>query len=153
MRCRSLPGWGLTIGCLSLLTGCMGGELLHRFTFSPEAIEAQQTSLSLRKGERLQFWNSLDVSYQKGTALTFKIGVKPDNGKEESTVICDALNPSLTIMSATVEHNSSISKSWKQARMNCSFGPLSDTQTVSITAVPAASGPVQVKRLILEVKR
>ena len=101
----------------------------------------------------MQFWNSLDVSYQKGTALTFKIGVKPDNGKEESTVICDALNPSLTIMSATVEHNSSISKSWKQARMICSFGPLSDTQTVSITAVQAASGPVQVKRLILEVKR
>ena len=115
MRFRSVAGWGLTIGCLSLVTGCMGDELLHRFTFSPEAIEAQQTSLSLRKGERLQFWNSLDVSYQKGTELTFKIEVKPDNRKEKSTVICDALNPSLTIMSATVERNSSISKSWKGA--------------------------------------
>ena len=153
MRIRSVPGWGLTIGGLSLLAGCMGGELLHRFTFSPEAIEAQQTSLSLRKGEHLQFWNSLDVSYQKGTALTFKIEVKPDNGKEESTVVCDALNPSLTIMSATVERNSSISKSWKQARMNCSFGPLSETQTVSVSALPVATGPVQVKRLILEMKR
>ncbi|CAK24705.1 hypothetical protein KQ296_01930 [Synechococcus sp. CS-197] len=135
------------------MTGCSGGELLHRFTFSPEAIEAQQTNLSLRKGERLQFWNSLDVSYQKGTKLTFKIGLKPGNSKEESTVICDALNPSLTIMSSTVERNSSITKSWKQARMNCSFGPLSETQTISITALPAASGPVQVKRLILDVKR
>ena len=153
MRVRSLPGWGLTIGGLSLLAGCMGGELLHRFTFSPEAIEAQQTSLSLRKGERLQFWNSLDVSYQKGTELTFKIEVKPDNGKEESTVVCDALNPSLTIMSASVERNSSISKSWKQARMNCSFGPLSETQTVSVSALPVATGQVQVKRLILEMKR
>jgi len=60
----------------------MGGELLHHFTFSPEAIEAQQTSLSLRKGERLQFWNSLDVSYQKGTALTFKIGVNLTTAKK-----------------------------------------------------------------------
>ena len=56
-------------------------------------------------------------------------------------------------MSSTVERNSSITKSWKQARMNCSFGPLSETQTISITALPAASGPVQVKRLILDVKR
>ena len=153
MQVRSVPGWGLTIGCLSLLTGCMGGELLHRFTFSPEAIEAQNTSLTLGKGERLQFWNSLDLSYQKGTELSFKIEVKPDNGKEASVVICDALNPSLTIMSATVERNSSISQSWKQARMNCSFGPLPETQTVTITAWPVASGPVQVKRLILELKR
>ena len=131
----------------------MGGELLHRFTFSPEAIEAQQTRLTLAKGERLQFWNSLDVSFQPGTTLTFKIGVKPDNANEASTITCDALNPSLTIMSATVEVNNSISQSWKMARMNCGFGPLPETQTITITALPDASGPVQVKRLILEVKR
>ena len=82
MTFRSLSGLGFTIGCLSLLTGCSGGELLHRFTFSPEAIEAQQTNLSLRKGERLQFWNTLDVSYQKGTKLTFKIGLKPGKAKK-----------------------------------------------------------------------
>ena len=64
MRFRVVPGWGLAIGCLSLLTGCMGGELLHHFTFSSKAIEAQQTHLILREGERLQFWNSLDFSYQ-----------------------------------------------------------------------------------------
>lgn len=140
-------------GVAALLVGCSGGELLQRFTFEPDAIKPQQTTLTLRKGERLQFWNSLDLSYQSGLTLAFNISLKPKGVGEESRLICDALNPSMTFMSTKVQVQDSISQAWKQARMRCGFGPLTQDQTLTITAVPQASGPVQIKRLILEVKR
>ena len=153
MRLQTLPGWGLALGSVALLTGCMGGELLHRFTFSPKAIKPGQTTLTLRKGESLQFWNSLDVSYKPGTKLVFKIAIKPKDSGETSQVICNALDPSFTFMSSKVESPNSIRQSWKQARMRCSFGPVAATQTFNITALPAASAPMQAERLILELKR
>ena len=153
MRLQALPGWGLALGSLALVTGCMGGEPLHRFTFSLEAIKPGETTLTLRKGERLQFWNSLDVTTKPGTDLVFKIAITPKDSGEASQVMCDALNPSFTLMSRKVESPSRISQSWKQARMRCSFGPVSTTQTFNITALPVASAPMQAKRLSLELKR
>ena len=107
----------------------------------------------MRKGESLQFWNSLDVSYKPGTRLVFKIAIKPKDSGEASQVICNALDPSFTFMSSKVESPNGIRQSWKQARMRCGFGPVAATQTFNITALPAASAPMQAERLILELKR
>ena len=59
-----------------LLTGCTGGEPLHRFVFDPEAMSPQTTTLILEKGEKLSFWNSLDVSCKQPVTLQFYISIK-----------------------------------------------------------------------------
>ena len=75
-----------------LLSGCTGGEPLHRFVFDPGAIAPQTTRLMVGAGEKLSFWNSLDVTYQTGTTLDFVINIKAEAGTTVE-VLCDALDP------------------------------------------------------------
>ena len=74
---------------------------MHRFTFDPETLAPQTTTLILDKGEKLNFWNSLDVTYKPPITLGFYITIKAE--KEPPTeIFCDALNPTLTFMSSTI---------------------------------------------------
>ncbi|WP_255475492.1 hypothetical protein [Synechococcus sp. A15-127] len=126
---------------------------MHRFTFNPETLAPQTTTLILDKGEKLNFWNSLDVTYKPPITLGFYITIKAE--KEPPTeIFCDALNPTLTFMSSTIEKDNYIDKSWKIARMNCELGPIEEKQAVTITATPKADGigTLQVNGLILELK-
>ena len=69
-------------------------------------------------------------------------------------IFCDALNPTLTFTSLTIEKDNYVDKSWKTARMNCKFGPIEKKQAVTITATPKIDGigTLQVNGLILELK-
>lgn len=136
-----------------LLTGCTGGEPLHRFVFDPEAMSPQTTTLILEKGEKLSFWNSLDVSYKPPVTLQFYISIKAEK-EAPVEVLCNALSPSLTFMSSTIEKVNHVAKSWKLARMTCDFGPIDKKKAVTITAAPKAEGigTLTVDRLVLELK-
>ena len=69
-------------------------------------------------------------------------------------VSCDALNPTLTFMSSTIEKKDYVEKSWKIARMKCEFGPIEKKKKVIITSAPkiGGTGKVQVNQLMLELK-
>ena len=141
------------LGTVIALTGCTGGEPLHRFTFNPETLAPQTTTLILDKGEKLNFWNSLNVTYKAPIILAFYVTIKAE--KETATeILCDALNPTLTFTSLAVEKDNYVEKSWKIARMNCKFGPVEKKQEVTITATPKIDGigTLQVDGLILELK-
>lgn len=137
-----------------LLSGCTGGEPLHRFVFDPEAIAPQTTTLTVGAGETLSFWNSLDLTYQMGTTLDFVINVNAEAGAPVE-VLCDALDPTVEVMTSTFTTGNIVRKSWKLAKMNCGFGPVEQTQSFTITAVPRAGGtaPLEASRIVLELKR
>ena len=84
-----------------LLTGCTGGEPLHRFVFNPEEVIPQTTTLMLEKGEKLSFWNSLDVTYKSPVNLQFYISIKAEE-EAPVKVLCDALSPTLEFMTSTI---------------------------------------------------
>ena len=136
-----------------LLTGCAGGEPLHRFVFDPEAVIPQTTTLMLVKGEKLSFWNSLDVTYKPPVTLNFYITIKAEE-EAPVEVLCDALSPTLEFMSSTIEKENYVAKSWKIARMTCEFGPIEKKKAVTITAEPKAGGvgALTLDRLVLELK-
>ena len=136
-----------------LLTGCTGGEPLHRFVFDPEAVSPQTTTLMLEKGEKLSFWNSLDVTYKPPVTLQFYISIKAEK-EAPVEVVCNALSPTLTFMSSTIEKGNHVAESWKLARMTCVFGPIEKKKAVTITATPKAEGvgSIRVDRLVLELK-
>ncbi len=137
---------------LLLIAGCTGGKPLHQFAFN-ESLDPQTTTLILEKGEKLSFWNSLNVAYKLPITIDFFITIK--TGKEPVTmIVCDALHPTLTFMSSTTEREDSVEKSWKTARMKCEFGPIEEKMKVTITSAPqvGGTGTVQVKQLILELK-
>ena len=141
------------LGTVIALTGCTGGEPLHRFTFNPETLAPQTTTLILGKGEKLNFWNSLNVRYKPPIALAFYITIKAEK-KAATEIFCDALNPTLTFTGLTIEKDNYVDKSWNIARMNCEFGPINKKQTLTITATPKVDGigTLQVDGLILELK-
>ena len=142
----------LLLAPLLLIAGCTGGEPLHQFAFN-ETLEPQTTTLILEKGEKLSFWNSLNIAYKPPITLGFYIAIKIDKGPLIE-VVCDALNPTLTIMSSTTERKDYVEKSWKIARMKCEFGPIEEKKKVTITSAPKVGGTetVQVNQLILELK-
>ena len=136
-----------------LLSGCTGVEALHRFVFDPGGITPQTTNLTLDAGKKLSFWNSLNVSYQVGTTLTFVININTESGTPVE-VLCDALDPISQFMSSTFTTGNTIKKSWKLAQMNCGFGPVEKRQLLTITVVPKADGtaPMEASRIVLELK-
>ena len=136
-----------------LLAGCTGGEPLHRFVFDPEGVSPQTTTLMLEKGEKLSFWNSLDVTYKSPVTLQFYISIKAEK-EAPVEVVCNALSPTLTFMSSTIEKGNHVAESWKIARMTCEYGPIEKKKTVTITATPKAEGvgSIKVERLVLELK-
>ena len=136
-----------------LLAGCTGGEPLHRFVFDPEGVSPQTTTLMLEKGEKLSFWNSLDVTYKSPVTLQFYISIKAEK-EAPAEVVCNALSPTLTFMSSTIEKGNHVAESWKIARMTCEYGPIEKKKTVTITATPKAEGvgSIKVERLVLELK-
>jgi hypothetical protein len=136
-----------------LLTGCTGGEPVHQFVFDPEEVIPLTTTLMMEKGEKLSFWNSLDVSYKLPVTLQFNILIKAE-GEAPVEVLCNALSPTFTFMSSTIEKENYVAKSWKLARMACEFGPIEKKKAVIITAVPKAEGVgmLRVDRLVLELK-
>ena len=136
-----------------LLSGCTGGEPFHRFVFDPAEIIPQTTTLTLGAGEKLSFWNSLDVTYQAGTTLDFVININTESGIPVE-VLCDALDPTSQFMSSTFTSGNTIKKSWKLAQMNCGFGPVEKSQSFKITVVPKAEGttPLEASRIVLELK-
>ena len=98
----------LLLAPLLLIVGCTGGEPLHQFAFN-ETLEPQTTTLILEKGEKLSFWNSLNIAYKPPITLGFYIAIKIDKGPLIE-VVCDALNPTLTIMSSTTEREDYVKK-------------------------------------------
>ena len=140
-------------GALISLTGCTGGEPLYRFIFNPETLVPQTTTLILDKGEKLTFWNSLNVTYKPPITLGFYITITAER-EPPIEILCDALNPTLTFMSSTIEKGNYIDKSWKIARMKCEFGPIEKKKAVIITSTPKVNGigTLQINRLILELK-
>ena len=136
-----------------LLTGCTVGEPLHRFVFDPESMSSQTTTLILEKGEKLSFWNSLDVTYKPPVTLQFYISIKAEKDAPVEA-LCNALSRSLTFMSSTIEKVNHVAKSWKLVRMKCNFGPIDKKKAVTITAAPKAEGigTLTVDRLVLELK-
>ena len=142
----------LLLAPLLLIAGCTGGETLHQFAFN-ETLESQTTTLILEKGEKLSFWNSLNIEYEPPITLDFYITIEAEMGPL-TEVVCDALNPTLTFMSSTTEKKDYVEKSWKIARMKCEFGPIEKKKKVIITSAPkiGGTGKVQVNQLILELK-
>ena len=125
---------------------------MHQFAFN-ETLEPQTTTLILEKGEKLSFWNSLNIGYKPPITLDFYITIKAE--MEPVTVVaCDALNPTLTFMSSTTEKTDYTERSWKIARMKCEFGPIEKKKKVIITSAPkiGGTGKVQVNQLMLELK-
>ena len=142
----------LLLAPLLLIAGCSGSEPLHKFAFN-EMLDPQTTTLILQRGDKLSFWNSLNVAYRLPATLDFYVTIKIKN-EPLIEVVCDALNPTLTFMSSTIEREDYVEKSWKTARMKCEFGPIKEKKKVTITSAPKVSGTgtVQVKQLILELK-
>ena len=126
---------------------------MHRFVFGPEAVSPQTTTLMLEKGEKLSFWNSLDVTYKPPVTLQFYILIKAEK-EAPVEVVCNALSPTLTFMSSTIEKGNHVAESWKIARMTCEYGPIEKKKTVTITATPKGEGvgSIKVERLVLELK-
>ena len=126
---------------------------MHRFVFNPEEVIPQTTTLMLEKGEKLSFWNSLDVTYKSPVTLKFYISIKAEE-EAPVEVLCDALSPTLEFMTSTIEKENYVAKSWKLARMSCGFGPIEKKKAVTITAAPKAEGigTLRVDRLVLELK-
>ena len=93
------------------------------------------------------------MTYKPPITLGFYITIKAER-EPPIEILCDALNPTLTFMSSTIEKGNYIDKSWKIARMNCKFGPIEKKQAVTITATPKIDGigTLQVNGLILELK-
>ena len=143
----------LIVGAVFTLIGCTGGEPLHRFTFDTESLAPQTTTLMLDKGEKVYFWNSLNVTYKQPASIAFHITIEPQNASS-TEILCDALNPTLTFASVTIEKGNYVDKSWKIARMNCEYGPTTQQQTVTITATPKVDSieTLQFNELILDLK-
>ena len=135
----------LLLAPLLLIAGCTGSEPLHQFAFN-ETLDPQTTTLILEKGEKLSFWNSLNVVYKPPVILEFYVAIKTDNDPLIE-IVCDALSPTLTFMSSTIEREDYVEKSWKTARMKCEFGPIEEKKKVTIASAPKVGGTgiVQVK--------
>ena len=142
----------VSIGLGVILCGCTGSAPLHRFVFDPASLASQAITLELHKGQRLSFWNSLDLSFAEEAGVAFMISILPADGAWERVVTCDALKPSMTFMSTETVLQGRISQSWKTARMRCSYGPVQQNQSVTISVEPELSGQVVVRRLVLEIK-
>ena len=127
---------------------------MHRFTFNPESPIPQTTTLMLDKGDKVSFWNSLNVTYKQPNSIAFYITIEAQN-TPPAEIFCDALNPTLTFASVTIEKGNYVDKSWKISRMNCEYGPTTQQQTVTITATPKVDSIETTKfhQLILELRR
>ena len=141
------------LGATLLLGSCAGGEALKRFEFKPDAMGAQVATVDVPAGGELSFWNSLDLSYPQGSSVAFKISIQPQDASSATEVICDALDPSMTMMSSKTQLQDRVDQAWKVARMRCGYGPVAGNQRLQITALPVLSGPVEIRRLVLELKR
>ena len=139
--------------CPVVLSSCSGGEALKRFSFNGEAIVPQVATVDLPSGGKLSFWNSLDLGYREGTSVSFQVSIKSPREPQPTEVICDALDPSMTLMSKKLQVQGRIDQAWKLARMRCGYGPVPEAQQLQVTAVPVFSGPVEIRRLDLELKR
>lgn len=136
-----------------LLVSCTGGEALKRFEFNPDAMGAQVATVDVPAGGELSFWNSLDLSYEQGSSVTFRVSIQPQDASSSTEVECDALDPSMTLMSTKTQLQDRVNQSWKVARMRCGYGPIAGDQRLQVTAVPVLSGSVEIRRLVLELKR
>ena len=141
------------LGLTVLLGACTGGEALKRFEFKPNAMGSQVASLDVPAGGELSFWNSLDLSYEQGSSVVFRVSIQPQDASSPTEVECDALDPSMTLMSTETQLQDRVNQSWKVARMRCGYGPVAGDQRLQVTVVPILSGPVEIRRLVLELKR
>jgi hypothetical protein len=139
--------------CPFVLSSCTGGEALKRFSFKSEASVPQVATVDLPSGGKLSFWNSLDLGYGEGTSVTFHVTIHSPGETQPTEVICDALDPSMTLTSKKVQVQGRIDQAWKLARMRCGYGPVPEAQQLQVTAVPVFSRPVEIRRLDLELKR
>ena len=136
-----------------VVASCTGGESLNRFSFTPDAIDPQVATVDLPRDGELSFWNSLDLGYEDGTSVAFKLLIQSPGEPQATEVICDALDPSMKLMSKKVQVQGRIDQAWKLAQMRCGYGPVPEAQQLRVTAVPVLSGPVEIRRLDLELKR
>ncbi len=143
----------LALGAMLLLGSCTGGEALKRFEFKSDALDSQLSTVNVPAGGELSFWNSLDLSYELGSSVTFRVSIQPQDASSSTEVECDALNPSMMLMSSKTQLQNRVNQSWKLARMSCGYGPVVEDQRLQVTAVPVLSGSVEIRRLVLELKR
>ena len=141
------------LGATVLLASCTGGDALKRFEFNPDAMGSQVAMVDVPAGGELSFWNSLDLSYVQGSSVAFRVSIQPQDASSPTDVECDALDPSMTLMSTKTQLQDRVNQSWKVARMRCGYGPVAGDQRLQVTVVPILSGPVEIRRLVLELKR
>ena len=141
------------LGATVLLASCTGGEALQRFEFKADAMGSQVATVDVPAGGELSFWNSLDLSYEQGSSVVFRVSIQPQDAPSPTEVECDALDPSMTLMSTKTQLQDRVNQSWKVARMRCEYGPIAGDQRLQVTAVPVLSGSVEIRRLVLELKR
>ena len=142
----------LTSSLPILLTGCTGGKPLATIKFGENDLEPRTTQIALVPGKSLSFWNSIDVEYIQPIELKFLIDIKQGNNGVPVRVSCDALNPTTTFMSREAQFQDKISKSWKLAKMQCGYGPITKASSLNITVQPLVSKPVKIKRFELQIK-
>ena len=143
------------LGAMLLLGSCTGGSALKRFEFKSDAMGSQVAVVNVPAGGALSFWNSLDLGYEQGSSVAFKISIQPQNQDASSPeeAVCDALNPSMTLMSTKTQLQGWVNQGWKVARMRCGYGPVVGDQRLQVTVTPVLSGSVEIRRLVLELKR
>ena len=141
------------LGATVLLASCTGGEALKRFEFSSDAMGAQVATVDVPAGGELSFWNSLDLSYEQDSSVAFRVSIQPQDASSSTELECDALDPSMTLMSTKTQLQDRVNQSWKLARMRCGYGPIAGDQRLQVTAVPVLSGSVEIRQLVLELKR
>ena len=141
------------LGTTVLLVSCTGGEALKRFEFKPGAMGSQVATVDVPAGGELSFWNSLDLSYEQGGSVVFRVSIQPQDASSPTEVECDALDPSMTLMSTKTQLQNRVNQSWNVSRMRCGYGPIAGDQRLQVTAVPVLSDSVEIRRLVLELKR
>ena len=141
------------MGAVLLLGACTGGEALKRFEFKSNAMGSQVATVNVPAGVKLSFWNSLDLSYEPGSSVVFKVSIQSQDASSPTEVECDALDPSMTVMSTTTQSQDRVNQAWKVARMRCGYGPVAEGQRLEVTVVPVLVGSVEIRRLVLELKR
>lgn len=141
------------LGATVLLASCTGGDALKRFEFNPDAMGSQVAMVDAPAGSELSFWDSLDLSYVQGSSVAFRVSIQRQDASSPIDVECDALDPSMTLMSTKTQLKNRVNQSWQVARMRCGYGPAAGDQRLQVTAVPVLSGSIEIRRLVLQLKR
>lgn len=142
----------LTSSLPIFLIGCTGGKPLSTIKFGENDLEPWTAQITLVPDKSLSSWNSIYLEHIQPIELNFLIYIKQGNNGVPVRVCLDALNPTTTFMSSETYFPDKISKSWKPAKIQCGYGPITKACSLNITVQPLVSKPVEIKRFELQIK-